>query len=241
MIFRKFWAAMKAQLNKLANVFWEADPIAQMRYEYDRAVEELKSGREGLEKFSGLVETVKRTVLNTEQQHARLLTQARAYLKAGDRTTAGKYALEANEVEKRLRTQREQLAVNEETYENCLKRIRHATGKINELKEKIHRYDAELQMSEAEAEFAKLAERFDVNGVGDIKQLEDAVQRRIDLNRGTAKAAADYTREGLADIESEEQLKEFEAEEALKALEAMDGEVVETSRASEPARARADD
>ena len=32
-----------------ANLFWEADPVAQMRYEYDRAVEQLKEGRGGLE------------------------------------------------------------------------------------------------------------------------------------------------------------------------------------------------
>ena len=33
MIFHKFWSAFVAQINKVANLFWEADPIAQMRYE----------------------------------------------------------------------------------------------------------------------------------------------------------------------------------------------------------------
>ena len=42
MIVQKFWSAFMAQVNKIANVFWEADPIAQMQYEYDRAVEQLK-------------------------------------------------------------------------------------------------------------------------------------------------------------------------------------------------------
>ena len=41
MIVQKFWSAFMAQINKIANVFWEADPIAQMQYEYDRAVDEL--------------------------------------------------------------------------------------------------------------------------------------------------------------------------------------------------------
>jgi hypothetical protein len=49
MIFEKFWSSFSAQLNKLANFFWESDPIAQMRYEYDRSVAQLKEGREGLE------------------------------------------------------------------------------------------------------------------------------------------------------------------------------------------------
>ena len=47
MIIEKFWSAFVAQLNKIANIFWEADPIAQMQYEYDRAVEQLKDGRVG--------------------------------------------------------------------------------------------------------------------------------------------------------------------------------------------------
>ena len=42
MILHKFWSAFVAQINKVANLFWEADPVAQMRYEYDRAVEQLK-------------------------------------------------------------------------------------------------------------------------------------------------------------------------------------------------------
>ena len=46
MIFGKMWSALRAQMNKLANFFWTADPIAQMQYEYDTAVEELKTGPE---------------------------------------------------------------------------------------------------------------------------------------------------------------------------------------------------
>ena len=51
MIIGKLWHAIKAQINKIANIFWTADPIAQMQYEYDMAVNQLKEGREGLERF----------------------------------------------------------------------------------------------------------------------------------------------------------------------------------------------
>ena len=51
MIVGKLWRALRAQFNKLANFFWTADPIAQMQYEYDSAVEQLKGGREGLEQY----------------------------------------------------------------------------------------------------------------------------------------------------------------------------------------------
>lgn len=219
MIFKKFWGAMRAQLNKLANVFWEADPIAQMRYEYDRAVEELKSGREGLEQYRGLVETITRSVNGAEKQHAKLTAQAKAYLRAGDRETAGKFALEAQKLKAHIAEQRQQLAVHEQSYENNLKKIQHASKKLAEVREKIQRYDAELKMSEAEAEVAKLAESFQFNVTTDFGQLEDVVQRRIDQNRGAARVAADLSSEGLADIKAEEQMETILAEDALKELE----------------------
>ena len=53
MIFGKLWRALQAQLNKLANFFWTKDPVAQMQYEYDLAVEQLKEGRVGLVSLQG--------------------------------------------------------------------------------------------------------------------------------------------------------------------------------------------
>ena len=58
----KFFRALRAQLNKIANIFFEADPIAVMQLEVDQATERLKEGRKGLELYRGLVETVARQV-----------------------------------------------------------------------------------------------------------------------------------------------------------------------------------
>ena len=62
----KMWNAIRAQFNKLANFFWSADPIAQMQYEYDQAVVQLKEGRKGLEQYRALVERVTRQVKQEE-------------------------------------------------------------------------------------------------------------------------------------------------------------------------------
>src|SRR5258706_10168541 len=94
MILGKFFGAIRAQFNKLANYFWEADPIAQMQYEYDMAVEQLKEGRIGLEQYRGLVERVSRQVKDGEAQVTKLTAQAKAYLKSGDRETAGTVPLQ---------------------------------------------------------------------------------------------------------------------------------------------------
>ena len=102
MILGKFWSAFRAQLNKIANLFWEADPIAQMRYEYDQALEQLKEGRKGLELYRGLVERVNRQVAENQAQCQRLEAQAKSYLKAGERDTAARFALELQKARKEL-------------------------------------------------------------------------------------------------------------------------------------------
>src|SRR5688572_16806053 len=145
MIFKKFWASIRAQLNKLANVFWEADPIAQMRYEYDQAVEELKSGRIGLEQYRGLVERVTRQADQNRRHVEKLQAQAKAYLKIGDRETAGKFALELQKAKAELTENEGQLKMHEEAYANNLKKIQHANKKLIEVRERIHKYDAELK------------------------------------------------------------------------------------------------
>src|SRR4029077_13103173 len=106
MIVGKLWRAFRAQLNKVANFFWTADPIAQMQYEYDLAVGQLKEGREGLEQYRALVERVRRQVTADKQRVTSLEAQIKAYLQANDRETAAKFALE-------LKKAKDDLAENE--------------------------------------------------------------------------------------------------------------------------------
>ena len=130
MIFGKFFGAIRAQFNKLANFFWEADPIAQMQYEYDLAVEQLKEGRVGLEQYRGLVERVTRQVKDGDAQIAKLTAQAKAYLKAGDRDTASKFALQLQKAKGQVDQNREQMTMHEQAYQNNLKKIQHANKKL---------------------------------------------------------------------------------------------------------------
>src|SRR5215813_9683421 len=219
MIFGKFFGAIRAQLNKLANFFWEADPIAQMQYEYDLAVEQLKEGRVGLEQYRGLVERVSRQVKEGESNVSKLTAQAKAYLKAGDRDTAATFALQLTKAKTQLEENKQQLAMHEQAYQNNLKKIQYANKKLVEVKDKIQKYDAELKMSEAEAEVAKLTQSFDVDVTTDFGQLEDVIQRKIDGNRGKARVAADLSQQGIADIQAEENMEKSMAADALKDLE----------------------
>ena len=219
MILHKFWSAFMAQINKVANLFWESDPIAQLQYEYDRAVDQLKEGRTGLEQYRGLVERVTRQVVANRTHVQKLEAETKAYLKAGDRATAAKFALELQKAKTELGANEQQLQMHETAYGNSLRKIQHANTKLIELREKIQKYDAELKMSSAEAEIAKLSETFDVNLTTDFGQIEGVIQQKIDQNRGKVRVAADLSEKGVAEIKAEERMQGQLAEQALQDFE----------------------
>jgi phage shock protein A len=218
-ILGKFWSAIRAQVNKIANLFWEADPIAQMQYEHDVALEQLKEGRTGLEMYRGLVERFSRQAATSRGHVQKLEAETKAYLKSGQRDTAAKFALELQKAKQELTNHEDQLKMHETAYENNLKKIKHASHKLGDVRTKIQKYDAELKMSAAEAEIAALAESFDMNVTTDFGQIEQAIQSRIDKNRGKARVAADLSTEGVQQIEAEEQMQKSMAEDALAQFE----------------------
>ena len=237
MILGKFWSAFRAQINKIANVFWEADPIAQMQYEYDTSVEQLKEGRQGLETYRALVERVNRQVASGRDHVQKLEAQTKAYLKAGQRDAAAKFALELQKAKKDLAANEQQLAMHEESYGNNLKKIQHATNKLSEVRDKIQKYDAELKMSSAEAEVAALAQSFNMDVTTDFGQIEQVIQGKIDKNRAKTRVAADLSQEGIDSIQAEEKMEKALAEDALTQFEAELGlRSPETTKLSDAAK-----
>jgi phage shock protein A len=219
MIVGKFWRAFAAQINKLANFFWQADPIAQMQLEYDNAVEQMKEGRQGLEQYRALVERVGRQVKHAQARVEDITNKVKSYLKAGDRATAGKFAVELKRATADLEENKAQLGMHEQSYQNYLTKIQSAAKKLNDVQTKIHKYDAELKMSSAEAEMAKLAQSFDFDVTTDFGQLENLIQDKIDGNRARVRVAADLSNQGVAEIEAEKRMEESQAEELLSQFE----------------------
>jgi phage shock protein A len=219
MFFGKIWKAFAAQMNKIANFFWTADPIAQLQYEYDKAVEQMKEGREGLEQYRALVERVTRQVNNDRQHVASLEARVKAYLKAGERDTAARFALELQKAKKELAENEAQLSLHETAYGNNVTKIKHASKKLADLKTKIHKYDAELKLSRAEAELAKLAHSFNFDLTTDFGQIEDVIQDKIGLNRAKVRVAADLSGQGLEEIKREQAVEESLAADALREFE----------------------
>jgi chromosome segregation ATPase len=140
-------------------------------------------------------------------------------LTAGDRETAGKFAVELNKAKAELAENQAQLEMHEKAYDNNVRKVKNAMGKLKDIREKIQTYDAELKMSRAEAEMAELAKDFNFDVTTDFGQIEQVIQEKISLNRGKARVAADLSEQGMEDIEREEKMEEAMAENALREFE----------------------
>jgi phage shock protein A len=219
MILGKLWKAIAAQFNKLANAIRGYDPIAEMQYEYDRSVEQLREGREGLAQYRALVERVTRQVDGQRRQVSTIEAKIKAYLSAGDRETAAKFALDLKRAKDDLAENDRQLALHEQAYNNNLLKIKHAVEKLEDVKHKITKYDAELKMSRAEAEMSELATQFNFNVTTDFGQAEQVLQDQIDKSRARVRVAADLSGEGVEDVKREIAVEKTMAEDALKEFE----------------------
>jgi hypothetical protein len=108
--------------------------------------------------------------------------------------------------------------------------VQHATKKLADLKHKIQKYDAELKLSRAEAELAKLATSFNFDITTDFGQIEDVIQDKIGLNRAKVRVAADLSGNGLEKIKTEQAVEKNMADQALREFEIEMGMVTpETS------------
>jgi hypothetical protein len=180
-MFGKLWRAFAAQVNKLANFFWQADPIAQMQLEYDNAVEQLKEGRQGLEQYRALVERVNRQVRLDEKRVQDLTAKVKSYLAAAARGPAGKFAIELPRAKDDLKENQAQLEIHEKSYRNNLTKInmlREAGGRPDENPEIRRGTEDEFRRSGDEP----AGKEFDFDVTTDFGQLETLIQEKIDLN-----------------------------------------------------------
>jgi len=156
---------------------------------------------------------------------ASLEARIKAYLQAGERETASRFALELQRAKKDLVENEAQLKLHESAYGNNVTKVKHATKKLAELKQKIQKYDAELKLSRAEAELAKLATSFNFDITTDFGQIEDVIQDKIGLNRAKVRVAADLSGDGLENIKQDQAVEQTMADQALRQFEVEMGMV----------------
>jgi len=177
---------------------------------------------------------VQRQVEGQRKQSALIEAKIKAYLNSGDRDTAAKYALDLQRAKGDLAENEKQLALHEQAYQNNLLKIQHAVKKLDEVKHKISKYDADLKMSRAEAEIAQLANQFHFDVTTDFGQAEQVLQEQIDRNRARVRVAADLSGEGLQEIQQDMAVEKAMAEDALRAFEKQEGLITpETAKTSQ--------
>jgi hypothetical protein len=176
------------------------------------------------------VENVERQVRMARGKIATLQAKTRVLLAEGDREAAGLAALELKSARADLAEKESQLKLHEEVYGNQLTKIKHASGKLGLLKEKIRKYDAELRMSRAEAELAKIATSINVQITTDFGEIEQALQDEIDRNRAKVKVAADLSGTGLEEIRHEVAAEKQLADDALREFERHEEQEAEERR-----------
>lgn len=221
----RIFAAIGAQFGKLARMIWRADPIAVLQAEVDRSTEEINQATEGLEIYRGKVADYNRRVTEGEKKKAQLTAKIKALLAAGDETRAASYAVTLNETETKLVRDKEKLTGYETNYQNNLTKLKHAKDKIRSAQERVHTYKADLDLSRADAEAAKLATKFNINtnSLDGLGEVEAEIQRQIDNNQAKAHVAHDLSSDGLAEIEEEELLKKQQAQDVLAKFKAEMG------------------
>lgn len=219
MFFSKLWQTLWDQLAGIAYWGWGSDPLDRMQLEYDRAVEELKEGRQGLEQQRNLVEQIARQVRMHKERVALLEAQIRQHLAAGKREQAAARALEFNRAKEQLVESEESLAVYEESYERNFKKIQQATSRLAEVKQRINQYDHELKLTKAEAELAKVAENLDVDRGDDFVRFEQALSEKLTALRAQLRASTELSDRSLTEMEALAAAEEQQADAALLQFE----------------------
>jgi phage shock protein A len=239
MIMGKIATAFRAFLNGIANALWARDPVAIMQLKIDEATVEVQRAREGVEQYAGLVEGIKRIVGGLTAQSAQLEAQVKAHLKAGNRERAGDLVLQLQKVKEQLAAKEGELRIHDEALKNNLLKLKAANENIVALRQRAQQHAAELKMSRAEAEMARVSEALQGSLVGNYTtgfgEAEALVKGEIDKNRGRAHVAAQMSATDVQEIKAEEAAQRAMADDLLAQFEQDLGlRSPETMQVSEP-------
>jgi phage shock protein A len=212
------------------------NPEALLELEQENLRKQVANFNQGLAAHAGLCERLMGQVrkLDSEQQDLRAKTAAN--LRAGNRDSAGQYALRLQTVERELEENRKQLEQAEQTYKNLVTArdvaVRAARAKIESLKGAI----TDLRMKQAMAEIHEMAAGM-VTQIGGAGDTLDRLHEMVEEDRTAAAGRARLARDSM-DM-SEVKLKEAEqtalADQALADFAAREGISLEGAGSAAPA------
>jgi len=228
-LFRGFLSLFVTGLEK-------ANPKALIEAEKENLRAQIARYNTSLAQHAGFCERLLRQIKSLEAQEKELAAKAAAHLRAGNRDSAGQYALQLQTVKAQLEENRGQLGEAEKTYQNLIQArdvtVREAKAKI----QKLERLLTETEMFEAQAELQEMAAGMisSIGGAGDtLDRVEGYLNERRDQAAGRARVAGSTL--DMTDVKLKEGEQKALADQALAEFASAYG--LEIPAAAEPAAA----
>ncbi len=209
-----------------------ANPEALLEVEKENLRKQIANYNQGLASHAGLCERLMTQVKKLETEERELRAKATANLRAGNRESAGQYALRLQAVTAQLAENRTQVGQAEKTYSELIRArdvsIKAAQDKIEALKYSL----TDLKIKKATAEMAEMATGMisSIGGSGDtLNRLHEMVEEDREKAAGRARVARDSI--DLSSVQMKESEQKALADQALADFAAHEGIALETPAA----------
>jgi phage shock protein A len=204
------------------------NPEALLEVEKENLRKQIANYNEGLAAHAGLCERLMTQIRRLEQEERELRAKTAANLRAGNRESAGNYALRLQSVQRELTENRTQLQQAETTYKELIKArdvsVKAAQTKIEDLKSSLD----DLKIKKATAELTEMASGM-ITSIGGAGDTLDRLHKMVEEEREKASGRARIARDTLntADIVVKEEEQKALAEQALADFAAKEGLAIE--------------
>lgn len=241
-MFRRLANVIRGFLGLFVTGLERRNPEALLELEQENLRKQIANYNEGLAAHAGLCERLMTQIRRLEQEERELRAKTAANLRAGNRESAGNYALRLQSVQREVTENRTQLGQAETTYKELIKArdvsIKAAQAKIESLKSSL----SDLKIKKATAELTEMASGM-ITSIGGSGDTLDRLHKMVEEEREKASGRARIARDSLNTTEfamKEEEQKAL-AEQALADFAAREGMAIEpvagsTTEASEPVK-----
>jgi len=227
-MFRRLANLIRGFLGLFITGLERQNPEALLEVEKENLRKQIANYNQGLAAHAGLAERLMTQVKKLESDERDLRAKAAANLRAGNRESAGQFALRLQTVQRELTENRAQLEQAEKTYKELIRArdvsVKVAQDKIEALKASL----TDLKIKRATAELAEMASGLisNLGGSGDtLNRLSSMVEEERTKAAGRARVARDSL--PTADIQVKEEEQKALAEQALADFAAKEGLALE--------------
>jgi len=211
------------------------NPEALLEVEQENLRKQIGQYNQGLASHAGLCERLISQVRQLEAEQRDLRAKTSANLRAGNRESAGQYALRLQTVERELEENRAQLEQAEKTYRDLVKArdvaINAARTKIESLKSGI----TDLKMKRAMAELTEMASGM-ITSIGSSGETLDRLHNIVEEERSKAAGRVRVARDTLdtSGVMVKDAEQKALADQALADFAAKEGIALDIAASADP-------